>query len=365
MPLYHHKEVFREIPAGDPAEGVDVSFWRLIDNTQIGSPVTTDAQGQAFKNLADTATSGKTAYELHPGPYRSYGTSVGGVNRRKTSVAIGSAGAIDLAAQIFLNRAMGSGVIQDPGSGLNELEVTATGASMTVTIATGAFVVGGMPGFNHLARQIAIPANASLAERIDLIVLEAIPQGNDEEGKKTLKLIQGTVSGVAPTLTRDETLMQEAIASISVANGAATIAQGDITDLREFVERAVSDVADDLAALEDRVEVLETPVVPRFEMVAYFQGFWSGATSVGAGQTITMDIDMTFVNGHSNLYVDDFCQINSITFGLYPYLQPGLAPGINPALGKATVRIRNFGGGTHTFGSSLFMTITAHRLILS
>jgi hypothetical protein len=195
MPI-HHREIYRAIPAGDGINGVQLQAYRRLDNSEINGPVTTATvgveTGTAEFDLSDPATTGKNAYELHPGPYRIEGTH-NNVTRRNSSADHSKTGPTDLSALPQLARALGNGIIQSPNGGLNTGEVTADGATRTVTVATYAATVAGIQVENDDARTLVIAANASGSTRVDTIVTEMYKPGDDQEGRCTLKVVAGTL----------------------------------------------------------------------------------------------------------------------------------------------------------------------------
>jgi hypothetical protein len=275
MALWHVQDFVRSLPGGAGTSGATVTIKRESDDTTI-TTATTDADGFFQKSLSATATTGANSYLLHPGPYYTEVT-IGSYTRRHSSRSLGTAGPLHIPAQLFLNRAMGTGIVSSPGSSLNTWAVT-----------------------------VLITANASGNPRIDTIVLEVVPQGEATEGKVTLKVVDGTAaaSPVAPTLTQSTALWQFPLADVAVANGAATISQGNITDRRDYVERSTTTVEDDVVALEARVDDLEDGTVPRMDIVATYSatvnpgaiahGIWSNIAQVN-------DSSFTFHNGYTEI----------------------------------------------------------------
>jgi hypothetical protein len=302
--LFHHQDFVRALPGGAGESGATVTFKLEADDSTI-TTATTDADGFFQKSLSATATTGANSYLLHPGPYYTEVT-IGSYTRRHSSRSLGTAGPLHIPAQLFLNRAMGTGIVSSPGSSLNTWAVTADGSARSVVVATGAAVVQGIPFWNAAARTVLITANASGNPRIDTIVLEVVPQGEATEGKVTLKVVDGTAaaSPVAPTLTQSTALWQFPLADVAVANGAATISQGNITDRRDYVERSTTTVEDDVVALEARVDDLEDGTVPRMDIVATYSatvnpgaiahGIWSNIAQVN-------DSSFTFHNGYTEI----------------------------------------------------------------
>jgi hypothetical protein len=295
MALYHHQDIVRALPGGAGESGATVTFKLEADDSTI-TTATTDSDGFFQKSLSATATTGANSYLLHPGPYYTEVT-IGSYTRRHSSRSLGTAGPLHIPAQLFLNRAMGTGIVSSPGSSLNTWSVTADGSARSVVVATGAAVVQGIPFWNAAARTVLITANASGNPRIDTIVLEVVPQGEATEGKVTLKVVDGTPAGspVAPTLTQSTALWQFPLADVAVANGAATISQGNITDRRDYVERSTTTVEDDVVALEERVDDIEagTGIVPGVRLIG-----WHTATVDIATMAPHAGLNVTYTVGN-------------------------------------------------------------------
>ncbi len=298
MALFHHQDTLRLLPGGAGQNGVTVTFKLEADGSTLGTAVT-DGNGLYQKSLSTTATTGASSYLLHPGPYR-IEVTVGQYTRKYSSQSIGSAGPLHLPAQIFLNQAMGTGLVISPGSSLASGAVTSAGAARTVVVDSFAAVVQGIPIWNDLARTITISANATGATRIDTIVLEVVPTGNATEGKCTLKVVDGTA--VQPVLTQTTLLWQFPLANVSVANGAATIAQANITDRRDYIERAVTTVETDVILLDARLDAIEA--APRVAFVGYYQGSYNPAAMVSNGQA-TVTVPITFKTGYTAITAAD------------------------------------------------------------
>lgn len=297
MPIWHHQDTIRLLPGGAGSNGATVTFKRVSDNSTI-TTATADANGFFQKSLAATATSGASSYELHPGPYYTETTS-GAYTRYHSSVSIGKAGPLDLAALVQLNRAIGTGLLSDPANSLAQGAVTSAGVARTVVVDTFAAVIQGLPVWNDAARTITISANASGNPRIDTIVIEMVPAGQATEGKCTLKVVNGTAaaSPVAPTLTQTAALWQFPLANVAVANGAAVINQANITDRRDYVERSVTAIEADVILIEDRLDTPPAAVsaIARITDTALFGVVGTGLTGIAAlTGTITLVAGVTY-----------------------------------------------------------------------
>lgn len=111
-----------------------------------------------------------------------------------------------------------------------ELEVTADGSSMDIAVATGYANIAGKVGMFESAQSFTLDTADASYGRIDNVVVEC----NYSDREITVKVVTGTPasSPVAPTPTRDDSAYQLVIAQITVAAGAVTISQSDITDTR-------------------------------------------------------------------------------------------------------------------------------------
>ena len=117
----------------------------------------------------------------------------------------------------------------------NMLEVYGDSSGRQVKVKTGRACVRGHWYENTAEETVAIAANASGNPRIDRIVLRLDPSANSI----VLAVVQGTPAGSpsAPSLTQTDVGTYElTLARVAVANGASTIAAGDVTDERTYVD---------------------------------------------------------------------------------------------------------------------------------
>ena len=124
-----------------------------------------------------------------------------------------------------------SGVVGSPGD--LQLQVWANSAGRQVYVRAGRASVRGHWLLNDADATITIAANSSGNPRIDRIVARLDPAANSV----TLAVKQGSPSGSpsAPALTQTDTGMWElTLAKVTVANGAVSIAAGDVTDERVY-----------------------------------------------------------------------------------------------------------------------------------
>lgn len=128
------------------------------------------------------------------------------------------------------------GVNGVPGD--SKLAVSAVGDSMTVDVASGQAFVRGHYYISTAAESIVI-ASAGDNSRIDIVVLELDPVGNSI----LLKVVQGTAAAsnpVAPSLTQlDAGIYQLPLAVLTIPNGATTITNSMIADVRSFMGQRI------------------------------------------------------------------------------------------------------------------------------
>jgi hypothetical protein len=126
----------------------------------------------------------------------------------------------------------GSGVIGTPGDA--SLQVYADSSGRQVFVRSGRAGVRGHFYDNDADVALAIGANTSGNPRIDRVVLRLDPSADSA----VLAVRQGTAAAVpsAPTLTTTDTGTYEVtLAQVYVANGAAVIAAGNVTDERVYL----------------------------------------------------------------------------------------------------------------------------------
>lgn len=122
----------------------------------------------------------------------------------------------------------------------NTLEVYGDSSGRQVKVKTGRACVRGHWYENTAVETLAIAANSSGNPRIDRVVLRLDPSANSI----VLAVVQGTPAGSpsAPSLTQTDVGTYElTLAKVAVANGASTIAAGDVTDERTYVDGVYGD----------------------------------------------------------------------------------------------------------------------------
>lgn len=114
----------------------------------------------------------------------------------------------------------------------NELNPSAPGTGMTVTVDTGQCWMRGHYGENASLKTLPIAAaHATLARKDRMIV-----RGDFTNNRIELDVLTGTASAtpVAPSLTQSTSIWETSVAVVSVAAAASSINSGNITDDRMY-----------------------------------------------------------------------------------------------------------------------------------
>lgn len=224
----------RNIPNGTGVSGVSVN---ILDDV-AGTPIPSGGMIKADASPQTTNGSGffRWTAELSPGPIRVQADIVPGSDVRiRSGQEMMQAGDIFVSDTPVFMRAFTNGVFK---SYLNALAVTASGVSRLVTVNTGAAFLGTGVWEIVTTRDVAVPANTTLASRQDLLVLRQYVAGT-YHGKQDLVLVGGTVNAVDPTINTDPNILEFPIARVTTAQNAAT---STVTDLRVYA--GVAAVAD-------------------------------------------------------------------------------------------------------------------------
>lgn len=204
-------DVFRSYPGGAALAGRTVSLYRHADDALLAT-ATTDSTGLW-----------SVEFDWPPGPLY-WECTDGNVTRRGSSKARGLFGYASASEMVYPLQLLGDGV-------LSGLAVTATGTRQ-VSVAAGELLVKGVSGRPGAATSPAAAgaANTSGAARVDTLVVETVPPGNAEEGRMTLRIVQGTTT--APALTQNATVWQFPLADLTLPNLGTTYT---VTDRRAFL----------------------------------------------------------------------------------------------------------------------------------
>ena len=218
------KDFIRSIPNGTGVNGVSVTVKKHVDDTTVDT-LTSDSSGE-FAYEADGS----------PGPiYVSAAT--GDRTRVRSGQATGQIGTWFGADVPVALRALGDGVIEDytdPAVTAGNMAVSA-GTGLQVLVGEGAALIDGHVYRCTASTALAIGANSSGSTRVDRIVVRFTREGQSEEGKCVLAVSAGTPGNGAPALTQSSATWELSLATVSVADGAASITGGNITDTRTYV----------------------------------------------------------------------------------------------------------------------------------
>lgn len=131
-----------------------------------------------------------------------------------------------------------SGVIGGQGQ---ELEVTADGATLAVTVGDGSAFVEAFLFELDPAEVVGLATADAGADRYDRVVLRYDPAATATAGAVTLAVLTGTPgAGVPPALTQVvDGVWEVALATVLVTAAGSTIAPGDVTDERTYARSAV------------------------------------------------------------------------------------------------------------------------------
>lgn len=219
-------DYIRSIPNGTGVNNVSVTVKKHVDNTTVDT-LTTNSSGQ-FTYTSDGS----------PGPvYASAAT--GDRTRVRSGRATGQIGTWYGADVPVGFRAIGDGVIKsytDPEVTAGDMAVTA-GTGLQVLVAEGAALVDGHVYRCSSSTALTISANSSGQTRTDRVVIRFTREGQSEEGKCQLLISEGTPGNGAPAIAQTSSVWEISLATIAVANGAASILTANITDTRAYVNR--------------------------------------------------------------------------------------------------------------------------------
>jgi hypothetical protein len=142
----------------------------------------------------------------------------------------------------------------------------------------------------------------------------------------------------------------------------SVINQGNITDRRDYVERSVTAVEQDLVALEGRVADLEAAVVPRAQLIGYYQATWD-PPNIAANSNINQGATITFADGYSALLETDVFDVSHFGVQANPNLTMYATKDENLNT-LARVYVKNH-SGSGINPASATLTILVYRLVLA
>ena len=229
----------------DPASGAgEASASVAIKLHNGGSTVTSDG------------TDGNGLYEIdadtvgYPGPVYAEST-VGTTTKVRSGEVWGQLGGLVWASDIpDVFSALGIGVVAGVSS---ELECTADGLSMNISVAPGVAVLkDGLPYVREGAATLTIGTADGSNPRIDRIILRLTREGQTDQGKIVLMVLAGTAasSPAAPSLTQTSATWDLSLAQVLVGTGVTTIAANKVTDERTYAisDSRIDDIETSLAA---------------------------------------------------------------------------------------------------------------------
>jgi hypothetical protein len=277
------KRFWRSIPGGAGVNSVAISLKKHSDNTEITSAST--AGSGAAAGLA-------TMTSTYMGPQYATGTNAG-TTLYSSSSDVGLIGTMSGYDLDVLGLSFIDGVVDGY---LNEAAVTATGSNMILSIDTGAFILRGHPYRNSASANVTVTANATGSTRIDRVVIRHYPKGTANEGHAEFAILVGTTS--APAVTQSAAVWEVSLAQVSVANGATSISQGNVTDERPYTGPvAAGSVISALLALK---APLASPTFTGTVNAQAISAAGISATSLGTTGAVTAGNGLTVTAGTVN-----------------------------------------------------------------
>ena len=127
----------------------------------------------------------------------------------------------------YLDKIVGNGVFPTPAT---QLQVSATGNNMSVTVQAGQGWIDGHKMINTAALTLDIAASDVLLNRIDAVIFYV----DYTQRAMGIEVKQGTpaATAVAPTMTRNDSRYEMCLAQVAVAKQTTTITNSMITDTR-------------------------------------------------------------------------------------------------------------------------------------
>lgn len=259
--------------------------------------------------------------------------------------------------------ASSSGVIRGFGNNFN---CFGDSSGMQVKVNTGECWMRGHFGANGSIEILPIGSNATGNPRIDIAVLR-VHFGNNNI---VVDIVQGTAaaSPVAPNVTQNTTMWETKLADIAVANGAATITAGNVTDQRTYTTTVAK--ASRSTALSVPITTYTVPAFDTLDLVTADvswnaaggvatlnrSGIWSLDAGVGWGINGTGGRRIIIADSADNSYYRTDCP--NMGASEQTYLQTG---GTRYLAAGSTVKIRlwnNVTGGLSTIAGWLYLTMT-------
>jgi len=191
---------------------------------------------------------------------------------------------------------------------LNALAVSqrAAGANMSVDVASGRAMVRGMVAELTATDNLTIAANSSGSTRIDRIVVQVALSGAASTHTITLEVLQGTPGAGAPALTQTATTWEMSLAQVSVADGASSITNANITDERAYGDEfhSLAQAAGDLVYGSASGRVARLPVGSASQVLTVSGGLpvWAGLSAESLLYDATTTVDVVSTTTETNLW---------------------------------------------------------------
>lgn len=217
--------------SGNPVQGLSVPLKRHSDDSTVQSQ-SSDASGfvefRINGNIGDVY-----AVVEQGGERRIYSTRTAAPSG---AFQVGEAGD-------FLS-VIGPGVVEGLGQGM-----AVSPSGMGVSVGTGGVMLSVMQHRQYTAQTVTVPTAHPTNARIDLVVARS----NVADRTSTLAVVQGAaaVSPVAPIPTQSASVWEEALATVLVDAGVATIVPGKVMDARRFATAKIVDGSIATAKLAD------------------------------------------------------------------------------------------------------------------
>jgi hypothetical protein len=212
------KAVLRDRTNGDPVTGEDVVF-KNPGGSALDT-VATDANG-----ASEYSANGNPAGQI------TWSAAVSGDTRQAGAVAQRQIGAF---FEAELPRSFLTIMTNGYGDGLGDECAVVPGSGRQVTVGTGCLWVQGIPFHFYDDTNLASSANASLATRLDRVVLRVeLDDAATDYGMGTLVYLEGTVNNTLPSITQDvDGTYEYVLANVTSAQSFSSYTEGNISDQR-------------------------------------------------------------------------------------------------------------------------------------
>jgi hypothetical protein len=216
------REISRHPTTGAGQAGITVSVKRQVGNTTVDDDVS-DAQGITEFDHAEIE---------YPGPVYSQQVVGADTTNRSGSIAGQVAGLFWETDIPDVFEIIGYGIAPNIG---DAMAVTAAGDSMNVSVGTGVLLhKGGLPYVIEAAKTLTIPTSSAINPRIDRIIIRLTREGQAEQGKIELLVLEGTPAATPapPNLAKNASTWDFSLAQVAVGTSVSVIASDKVTDER-------------------------------------------------------------------------------------------------------------------------------------